>query len=83
MLIRSQSKKDIFNFDNIESIYIDKYHNNSSICLEVVGKPNTWYNIGEYETEERALEVLDEIQDAYRSYKLVHSYDPVFEMPEV
>lgn len=82
MLIRSQSKKYIFNFDNIDSIYIDKYQK-YRICLEVVGKPTTWYKIGEYETEERALEVLDEIQDAYRSYKLVHSYDPVFEMPEV
>ncbi|WP_313232491.1 hypothetical protein [Tissierella praeacuta] len=50
--------------------------------LDVEGKKVMCRNwiLGEYETEKRAMEVLDEIQDHLNDYK--NGYRETFEMPE-
>lgn len=76
MLIRSQDKKMIFDMSGCTlSINLEN---------EIVGFSNniqdedTPMKLGEYQTEERAIEVLDEICNRYESNK-----NRVFQMPEV
>lgn len=61
MIIVSQDKKSIYNFDNIKSIDIveNEIYITDDILMDEGAK------IGEYETEERAKEVLQEIIKAY------------------
>lgn len=63
MVIVSQDKKMIFNYENIEAIGIgDPLENNNgkfAILIETIS--DNQYPIAEYETEERAKEVLQEI----------------------
>ena len=72
MIIVSQDKKTIVNFDKVKSIWIDD---------NVLDKTNTEFEIcaggetlGFYTTEKRAKEVLQEITDMYRNR--------VYEMPK-
>ena len=67
MIIVSQDKDNIINFDNIKSIWIDD---------NVLDKTDTMFDIyaddefiAEYSTEERAKEVLQEILKYYDSLK--------------
>lgn len=87
MIIVSQDKNNVINYDNVKSLWIDD---------NVLDKTNTTFYInadddflGEYETEERAKEVLQEIikadlgcnvQNALAEYAYVKNI--VFEMPE-
>lgn len=66
MIIVSQDKDNVINYDNVKSLWIDD---------NVLDKTNTTFYInadddflGEYETEERAKEVLKEIVEKYSSY---------------
>lgn len=61
MIIVSQDKKSIYNFDNIKSIDIveNEIYITDDILMDEGAK------IGEYATEERAKEVLQEIIKAY------------------
>lgn len=61
MIIVSQDKKSIYNFDNIKSI--DIVENEIYITDDIL--MNEGAKIGEYATEERAKEVLQEIIKAY------------------
>lgn len=61
MIIVSQDKDNVINYDNVTSLWIDD---------NVLDKTNTTFYInadedflGEYETEERAKEVLQEITE--------------------
>jgi hypothetical protein len=89
--IRSQDKSSIVKVDNLY-VSVGNY-----ICYYVEkGKevPDTYYRpsgeLGRYETKERALEVLDEIQNKISEYQMVdigyHSEficnNIVYEMPE-
>lgn len=73
MIIVSQDKKEVFNVNNIFRLYIDTWSSE-----EFATEPNCWCIkaeksqdnlicafLGEYETEERAKEVLQEIIDTY------------------
>lgn len=87
MIIVSQDKDNVINYDNVKSLWIDD---------NVLDKTNTTFYInadddflGEYETEERAKEVLQEIINAYldcnvqnASAKYAYVKNKVFEMPE-
>ena len=71
MLIRSQDKMSIINFDNIDTIWAktdeDKgieEHYETSIQY-FCGGEETMGTLGFYSTEEKAIKVLDMIQDAY------------------
>lgn len=95
MIIVSQDKTMIFNFENIETIGIgNPLENNEGkflILAETVS--DNQYPIAEYETEERAKEVLQEIVCRYEhSQSLLSSKcitvqdfmgpDFVYKMPE-
>ena len=66
MLILSQDKKAIHNFDNIISIQIEQA--NAEYKLYVYDAINDNTSLARYDTEERAKEVLQEIIKCYSSY---------------
>lgn len=67
MLIVSQNKKRIINFDNITDINVEFIHGDYELRASFVGERGS-FNIGNYETEERAKEILQEIIKKYSSY---------------
>lgn len=81
MIIVSQDKKAIVNYDKVQEIYIsDKY---ISINFEL----NNNEVIGQYKTEARAKEVLQEIINKYRQWNkdannAVTIIPKVYEMPK-
>lgn len=86
MIIVSQDKDNVINYDNVTSLWIDD---------NVLDKTNTTFYInadedflGEYKTEERAKEVLQEIVSKYKATlynsktnETVVNIPKVFEMP--
>lgn len=86
MIIVSQDKDNVINYDNVTSLWIDD---------NVLDKTNTTFYInadedflGEYETEERAKEVLQEIISKYKTTlynsktnETVVNIPKVYEMP--
>ena len=62
MLIRSQDKKTLVNLDNTNAIRI--YEGDTGFTVDAWGV-NIDYEIGEYSTEEKAIKVLDMIQEEY------------------
>lgn len=86
MIIVSQDKAEIVNFENLVTMrlgyngkHIVRAENKDKVC-----------ELGEYATEERAKEVLQEIIKAYRDYRTaecdgytnVLQETAVYEMPE-
>ena len=86
MIIVSQDKAEIVNFENVVTMrlgyngkHIVRAENKDKVC-----------ELGEYATEERAKEVLQEIIKAYRDYRTaecdgytnVLQETAVYEMPE-
>lgn len=67
MLIRSQDKTIIVNIDNAFSIAIRDINGAASIY---VGSQGGCCIIAEYSTKEKAMKVLDMIQEAYADAKL-------------
>ena len=96
MIIVSQDKQKIINLENLIEIYItqdEMYPSQDDIDgyylrSEAVG--GMYENLGKYDTEERAKEVLQEIIKSYRNYRTaecdgytnVLQETAVFEMPE-
>lgn len=75
MIIVSQERDGIFNFDNILSIrtIVDIENNkNTIISIDVMGAER--YFIAKYATEERAKEVLEEMTEKYEDIELA-KYD--------
>lgn len=84
MIIVSQGKTAHINYDNIEATSLLKKDDKIQINM----RGNYDYTIGEYETMERAKEVLQEIVENYRK-NIIHgssscfgSTKVVYEMPE-
>jgi hypothetical protein len=84
MIIVSQGKTAHINYDNIEATSLLKKDDKIQINM----RGNYDYTIGEYETIERAKEVLQEIVENYRK-NIIHgssscfgSTKVVYEMPE-
>lgn len=68
MVIISQDKKQAINFDNIQGI---KIINNTVLrVLFVTGLEDDYADIGAYKTEERAVQILEEIS----YYKAIFEY---------
>lgn len=88
MIIVSQNKKNIYNFNNIKTI--DIVGNEIYVSDDILSDMGTC--IANYETEERAKEVLQEIIKKYRDVTVIcdinnkkyEKYDlpKVFEMPK-
>ena len=67
MLIRSQNKKYLVSTNNIIFFVMDS----EVICFGISGIEDSDYIIlGHYETETKAMKVLDMIQEAYEEYKI-------------
>lgn len=90
MIIVSQDKNSIINFDNILQLYISRYIEETitEYCIRYEDCNNSYEEIGAYKTEERAKEVLQEIVENYRK-NIIHgssscfgSTKVVYEMPE-
>lgn len=91
MIIVSQDKKRIVNFDNLTQVYITHCEeDNTGYFIRVETVDSLYEDLGEYVTEERAKEVLQEIIKAYRDYRTaecdgytnVLQETAVYEMPE-
>lgn len=97
MLIRTQNKMCVCNLENMEGISIGKRWDDKvfSLTMRFSSERADNCNLGEYQTEKRAIEVLDEICNAYESLNIEEklggrdgyfgSYvkNRVFQMPEV
>lgn len=85
MLIRSQDKRMIVNFDNICTISAFPEKDSEDIYVE---DGTGSLMVGRYSTKEKAMKVLDMIQEAYCKFMSVKNDDAwdgkesVFYMPE-
>ncbi len=66
MVIVSQDKDTIINHDNVQLLWINKNILNKTIKTFYIYADHDF--LGEYETEERAKEVLKEITQKYSNY---------------
>lgn len=74
MIIISQDKAEIINFNNIESIWICS-DEEGIFTIEATADTNT--SLGKYKTEERAKEVLQEITNTFSAVALNGTYDEI------
>ena len=97
MIIVSQDKKELINFNNMENIEIDNpfENNDGKFTIEATSIDTNSYFLGEYDTEERTKEILKEIVDCFGNYlKLkaatfpmtedlaIFNIPKIYEMPE-
>ena len=68
MIIVSQDKTKIVNFDNLTQIYITQDEEKTATFIRYETVDSLYDDLGEYKTEERAKEVLQEIAQKFSSY---------------
>ena len=71
MLIRSQNKELLVNFNVSAGIEIEEETTKTVVTSYITGCS---YLLGEYSTKEKALKVLDMIQEAYAEYKITCTF---------
>ena len=71
MLIKSQNKAFLLNFSNLTVAYIVK--GDEGFAISSLANENR-YRLGEYSTKEKAMKVLDMIQEAYEEYKITCTF---------
>lgn len=88
MIIISQDKGKIINFDNMTRVYINFDEGDDDVCIRTETVDSLFEDLGYYKTEGRAKEVLGEIIKLYMkcnrdSYGSGFGYvaNAVFEMP--
>ena len=96
MIIVSQDKMEIFNFEEIFRLYVDDWSNEefatepNCFCIKAEKSSDNMICafLGEYKTEERAKEVLQEIVSKYKvtlynskTNETVVNVPKVYEMP--
>lgn len=73
MIIVSQDEKTILNFNNIQDIRIERYttHQKGKYIYKIFGGNFEGYatEVGIYETEERAKEILQEIAQRFTNWE--------------
>lgn len=74
MWIRSQDKLLLTNADTSNGIMINEYPDECLISLEYA---NTSFKLGEYSSKEKALKVLNDIQEFNEC-----TYSEMFQMPQ-
>ena len=97
MIIVSQDKMEIFNFEETFRLYVDNWSNEefetkpNCFCIKAEKSSDNMIcaYLGEYETEERAKEVLQEIISKYKTTlynsktnETVVNIPKVYEMPK-
>ena len=65
MIIVSQDKTKIVNFDNLTQIYITQDEEKTATFIRYETVDSLYDDLGQYKTEERAKEVLQEIINTY------------------
>lgn len=71
MLIRSQDKRMIVNFDNICTMSAFPEEDSEDIYVE---DDTGALMVGRYSTKEKVMKVLDMIQEAYEEYKITCTF---------
>ena len=85
MLIRSQDKEMIINMAATNHIYVREVYRPSGNLIDISSDE---MRLGYYSTKEKAIKVLDMIQEAYCDFMAVRNddmwcgKDSVFQMPE-
>lgn len=94
MIIVSQDKNEIVNFENITSIVVnDVWEDRPGQVLNATDVRGSRHSLGYYKDEERAKEVLQEIYCKYEhgihllsgkslSFQNIMDYDFIYEMPK-
>lgn len=98
MIIVSQDKEKIVNFDNLTQVYITQDEEETAYFIRFETIDSLYDDLGEYDTEERAKEVLQEIYKNYADFELIkyindnfqqhlivgnkNKYFDIYEMPE-
>ena len=88
MIIVSQDKTKIVNFDNLIQIYITQDEEETANFIRYESVDSLYEDLAEYKTEERAKEVLQEIISKYKTTlynsktnETVVNIPKVYEMP--
>lgn len=68
MIIVSQDKGKIINFDNMTRVYITFDEGDDDVCIRTETVDSLYEDLGYYKTEARAKEVLQEIAQKFLSY---------------
>ncbi len=88
MIIVSQDKEKIVNFDNLTQLYITQDEEETAYFIRYETVGSLYDDLGKYETEERAKEVLQEITTRHGNWENMKMGQPsgiclpVYEMPE-
>lgn len=88
MIIVSQDKEKIVNFDNLTQVYITQDEEETAYFIRYETVDSLYDDLGKYETEERAKEVLQEIVNKYKNWENLKVGQPsevclpVYEIPE-
>ena len=88
MIIVSQDKGKIINFDNMTQVYITFDEGDDDVCIRTETVDSLYEDLGYYKTGERAKEVLQEITSSYldcnvqnASTRYAYVKNIVYEMP--
>ena len=87
MIIVSQDKTKIVNFDNLIQIYITQDEEETANFIRYESVDSLYEDLGEYKTEERAKEVLQEIITRHGNWENMKMgqpsgiCSPVYEIP--
>lgn len=88
MIIVSQDKDNIINFDNLTQVYITQDEEEKAYFIRYETVDSLYDDLGKYETEERAKEVLQGIVSKYKTTlynskknETVVNIPKVYEMP--
>ena len=73
MIIVSQDKTKIVNFDNLTQIYITQDEEKTATFIRYETVDSLYDDLGQYKTEERAKEVLQEIMKKYLEIKCFYN----------
>ena len=85
MIIVSQDKEKIVNFDNLTQVYITQDEEETAYFIRYETVDSLYDDLGKYETEERAKEVLQEIIKVYKHQTNKYHFtevNNVYEIPE-
>ena len=89
MIIVSQDKEEIINFDNMTRVYITFDEDDDYVWIRTETVDSLYEDLGYYKTEARAKEVLQEIISKYKTTlynsktnETVVNVPKVYEMPE-
>ena len=81
MIIVSQDKTKIVNFDNLTQIYITQDEEETAYFIRFETVDSLYEDLGEYATEERAETILSAIGKEYIMGKEM-SFNSFYEMPK-